>query len=70
MIHATKNHIYFYNNSRYQKRLRCMTPMEFYYAYAAQEIPSLPRSREGTLNRIFCFSTVCLTEAASLGQRR
>ena len=35
LIHAIENYIYFYNNRRYQKRLRCMTPMEFHYAYAA-----------------------------------
>ena len=35
LIQAIENYIYFYNNSRYQKRLRCMTPMEFHYAYAA-----------------------------------
>lgn len=35
LIQAIDNYIYFYNNSRYQKRLRCMTPMEFHYAYAA-----------------------------------
>ena len=35
LILAIENYIYFYNNARYQKRLRCMTPMEFHYAYAA-----------------------------------
>ena len=35
LIQSIENYIYFYNNSRYQKRLRCMTPMEFHYAYAA-----------------------------------
>ena len=35
LIQAIENYIYFYNNSRYQKRLHCMTPMEFHYAYAA-----------------------------------
>ena len=35
LILAIENYIYFYNNDRYQKRLRCMTPMEFHYAYAA-----------------------------------
>lgn len=29
------NYIYFYNNRRYQKRLHCMTPMEFHHAAAA-----------------------------------
>ena len=32
---AMENYIHFYNNGRYQKRLHCMTPMEFHYAYAA-----------------------------------
>ena len=35
LIRSIENYIYFYNNVRYQKRLRCMTPMEFHYAYAA-----------------------------------
>ena len=33
--YAIENYICFYNNGRYQKRLHCMTPMEFHYAYAA-----------------------------------
>lgn len=35
LIHAIESYICFYNNGRYQKRLHCMTPMEFHYAYAA-----------------------------------
>lgn len=35
LILAIENYIHFYNNIRYQRRLRCMTPMEFHYAYAA-----------------------------------
>jgi len=35
LIQAIENYIHFYNNGRFQKRLRCMTPMEFHYAYAA-----------------------------------
>ena len=35
LIRAIESYIDFYNNDRYQKRLRCMTPMEFHYAYAA-----------------------------------
>ena len=35
LIQAIENYIYFYNNGRFQKRLHCMTPMEFHYAYAA-----------------------------------
>ncbi len=35
LIRAIESYIDFYNNGRYQKRLRCMTPMEFHYAYAA-----------------------------------
>ena len=35
LIHAIEDYIYFYNHSRFQKRLHCMTPMEFHYAYAA-----------------------------------
>ena len=35
LIRAIENYIYFYNNGRFQKRLNCMTPMEFHYAYAA-----------------------------------
>lgn len=32
---AIENYIYFYNTRRYQKRLRCMTPMEFHHAATA-----------------------------------
>jgi hypothetical protein len=35
LIRAIENYIDFYNNGRFQKRLHCMTPMEFHYAYAA-----------------------------------
>lgn len=35
LILAIENYIHFYNTARFQKRLRCMTPMEFHYAYAA-----------------------------------
>ena len=35
LIRAIESYIDFYNNGRYQKRLRCMTPMEFHCAYAA-----------------------------------
>ena len=35
LILAIEYYIYFYNNARYQKRLRCMTPREYHYAYAA-----------------------------------
>lgn len=35
LISAIENYIHFYNTERYQKRLCCMTPMEFHYAYVA-----------------------------------
>ena len=35
LVLAIENYIDFYNNGRYQKRLRCMTPIEFHFAYAA-----------------------------------
>ena len=35
LTQAIENYIHFYNNGRFQKRLRCMTPMEFHCAYAA-----------------------------------
>ena len=35
LTQAIEDCIHFYNNGRFQKRLRCMTPMEFHYAYAA-----------------------------------
>ena len=35
LIQAIEGYIHFYNNARYQKRLHCMTPIEFHYAYAA-----------------------------------
>ncbi len=34
LISAIENDIRFYNTRRYQKRLKCMTPMEFYVAAA------------------------------------
>ena len=30
LISAIERYLYFYNNKRYQQRLRCMTPMEFH----------------------------------------
>lgn len=30
LISAIEHYIYFYNTKRYQKRLHCMTPMEFH----------------------------------------
>ncbi len=30
-----ETYIHFYNTARYQRRLCCMTPMEFHCAYAA-----------------------------------
>jgi transposase InsO family protein len=35
LIMAIEDYIVFYNTRRYQKRLGCMTPMEFHYALAA-----------------------------------
>jgi len=35
LTQAIESYIYFYNNQRYQLKLRCMTPMEFYAAAAA-----------------------------------
>jgi len=35
LIAAIENYISFYNSRRYQKRLKCMTPMEFHRAFAA-----------------------------------
>ena len=32
---AIENYISFYNTRRFQKKLHCMTPMEFHHAYAA-----------------------------------
>lgn len=32
---AIEDYIYFYNNKRFQKRLKCMTPLEFHAAAAA-----------------------------------
>ena len=29
LISAIERYLYFYNNKRYQQRLKCMTPMEF-----------------------------------------
>ena len=30
LISAIERYLHFYNNKRYQQRLRCMTPMEFH----------------------------------------
>ena len=35
LVQAIENYIYFYNNKRYQRRLHCMTPMEFNHTFAA-----------------------------------
>ena len=35
LISAIENYIHFYNTRRYQKRLNCMTPCEYYFATAA-----------------------------------
>ena len=35
LILAIENYIHFDNTGRFQKRLHCMTPKEFHYAYAA-----------------------------------
>ena len=32
LISSIRDYIYFYNTRRYQKRLKCMTPMEFHAA--------------------------------------
>ena len=34
LISAIENYMIFYNTKRFQKRLRCMTPMEFNTAFA------------------------------------
>ena len=35
LVEAIENYIHFYNTRRYQKRLNCMTPCEYYFATAA-----------------------------------
>ena len=35
LVSAIENYIHFYNTCRYQKRLNCMTPCEYYFATAA-----------------------------------
>ena len=35
LVSAIDNYIHFYNTRRYQKRLNCMTPCEYYFATAA-----------------------------------
>ena len=35
LVSAIENYIHFYNTRRYQKRLNCMTPYEYYFATAA-----------------------------------
>ena len=34
LISEIEHYLYFYNNKRYQQRLKCMTPMEFHRAAA------------------------------------
>ena len=34
LISAIERYLNFYNNKRYQQRLKCMTPMEFHHAAA------------------------------------
>ena len=35
LVEAIENYIHFYNTRRYQRRLNCMTPCEYYFATAA-----------------------------------
>ena len=35
LVSAIENYIHFYNTRRYQQRLNCMTPCEYYFATAA-----------------------------------
>ena len=35
LIAAVEDYLMFYNTRRYQRRLGCMTPLEFHFAYAA-----------------------------------
>ena len=35
LVSSIENYIHFYNTRRYQKRLNCMTPCEYYFATAA-----------------------------------
>ena len=46
LIQAIENYLYFYNHARFQKRLHCMTPMEFHYAYAGIR-NSRPATKQG-----------------------
>ena len=34
LISTIERYLHFYNNKRYQQRLRCMTPMEFHRTVA------------------------------------
>ena len=63
---AIENYIYFYNTHRYQKRLNCMTPCEYYFATAASR-KSPPAVQQGEMKESiqltysFCFF-VCLLD--------
>lgn len=64
LVYAIEEYIRFYNTRRYQKRLNCMTPCEYYFASAVWR-KSLPAAQQGEMKEsiyfaisfVFCLST-------------
>lgn len=65
LIQAIENYIHFYNNGRFQKRLRCMTPMEFLMPMWHKKFPPCCAAGREHSTEYFVFSTVYLTGGTS-----
>ena len=61
---AIEEYIHFYNTKRYQKRLRCMTPMEFTLLHEKM----VSANADHLQQNIFHFFTVYLTEALQISE--
>ena len=57
LISAIEQYLYFYNNKRYQQRLKCMTPMEFHRAAAWKIHPAQQGEFFTKLFFVFSLST-------------
>ena len=55
LIQAIENYIYFYNHARFQKRLHCMTPMEFLMPMRHKKFPPCYKTEREHTTEYFCF---------------
>lgn len=55
LVYAIEEYIRFYNTRRYQKRLNCMTPCEYYFASAVWR-KSLPAAQQGEMKESIYFA--------------